>query len=301
MFIYQPSFRTKDECVEYYDHLPLEIGSNEFGMHDFRLRVADGERIQQHYTVHVVLRGKGTLVLNGKTYALGENYLFVTPPCVKVTTTPSAEDPWKYFWLGFSGKAAQQIVSLAGFTLNEPVFVTKNDKRIRKIVFDLIKDTKQKNSPCRLFAISALLEIFAVIGNERKKTNALHKPAFSTDGYIRRAVQIIEERYADPEFKASDISDELFISHSFLCRIFNQYTYVTPRQYLIQYRLEQARVYLEKTNEPVQKICELVGFNDYFHFSKQFKRYHGYSPMQYRRVSQNKVYPAPPDGKTVNH
>ena len=67
MFIYQSSFRTKDECIEYYDHLPLEIGSNEFGMHDFRLRVADGERIQQHYTIHFVLRGKGTFVLNDKT------------------------------------------------------------------------------------------------------------------------------------------------------------------------------------------------------------------------------------------
>lgn len=289
MFIYQSSFRTKDECIEYYDHLPLEIASNEFGVHDFRLRSAHGERIQQHYTIHFVLRGKGTFVLNGKKHELSENYLFVTPPCVKVTTTPSADDPWKYFWLGFSGDAAQQIVSLAGFSLNEPVFLTKNDKRIRKKIFELIKDTRQKNAPCRLFALGALLEIFAIIVNERKKSNVLHKSAFSTDSYIKRAVQIIEERYSDPEFKVSDISAELFISHSFLCRIFNQYTYVTPRQYLIQYRLEQSRVYLEKTNESVQRICELVGFNDCFHFSKQFKRYYNCSPMQYRRISQKKV------------
>lgn len=262
-FIYQPSFRTKDECLEFYDHLPLEISSNEFGMHDFRLRTADGERIQQHYTLHFVLRGKGTLLLSGKKYELQENYLFVTPPCVKVTTTPSAEDPWKYFWFGFNGNAAQQLVSLADFSLNKPVFLTNNDKRVRKIIDDLIKDTRRKNSPCRLFALSALLEIFAVIITERKKATAAHKPDFSTDEYIKRAVQIIEERYTDPGFKTSDISKALFISHSYLCRIFNQYTYVTPRQYLIQYRMEQARVYLEKTNESVQKICELVGFNDY--------------------------------------
>lgn len=285
-FIYQPSFRTKDECLEFYDHLPLEISSNEFGMHDFRLRTADGERIQQHYTLHFVLRGKGTLLLSGKKYELQENYLFVTPPCVKVTTTPSAEDPWKYFWFGFNGNAAQQLVSLADFSLNKPVFLTNNDKRVRKIIDDLIKDTRRKNSPCRLFALSALLEIFAVIITERKKATAAHKPDFSTDEYIKRAVQIIEERYTDPGFKTSDISKALFISHSYLCRIFNQYTYVTPRQYLIQYRMEQARVYLEKTNESVQKICELVGFNDYFHFTKQFKRFHNYTPVQYRRITQ---------------
>lgn len=290
MFIYQSSFRTKDECIEYYDHLPLEIASNEFGIHDFRLRIADGERIQQHYTVHFVLRGKGMLLLNGKKYELHENCLFVTPPCVKVTTTPSAEDPWKYFWLGFNGEAAQQIVSLAGFSLNEPVFLTNNSARISKIINCLLKDTRQKNAPCRLFALSALFEIFAVIASERKKTNTLHKPAFSSNEYIHRAVRIIEERYSDPEFKTSYISKELFISHSFLCRIFNQYTYVTPRQYLIQHRLEQARVYLEKTNESVQKISEAVGFNDYFHFTKQFKRFFNYTPIQYRRMVQNKEY-----------
>ena len=116
------AFKTNEELVQFYNATLMEIGSNECGMHNFSLRTAHGERSQQHYTFHFVLRGKGELMLMGKTFPIKENDFFVVPPSVLMNTTPDKADPWKYFWIGFSGKGAEAIISSALFSTENPVY-----------------------------------------------------------------------------------------------------------------------------------------------------------------------------------
>ncbi|HZT40639.1 MAG TPA: AraC family transcriptional regulator [Chthonomonadaceae bacterium] len=71
--------------------------------------------------------------------------------------------------------------------------------------------------------------------------------------------------------------------HHFL-RLFKQLFSVTPHQYLTLRRLEMAQHLLRKTELPVTDICLEVGFVSLGTFSCLFRRRHGVSPLQYRRV-----------------
>lgn len=54
-------------------------------------------------------------------------------------------------------------------------------------------------------------------------------------------------------------------------------------------RIKRAQEVLQKTNLPIRRIAESVGFNDYSYFSQAFKKSTGMSPLQYRRYA-SKTY-----------
>jgi len=61
-------------------------------------------------------------------------------------------------------------------------------------------------------------------------------------------------------------------------------TTLTPINYLIDYRLSQAKNLLIETDEPISTICYHVGFNHLSYFSKRFQRKFGLTPLQYRKT-----------------
>ena len=66
-------------------------------------------------------------------------------------------------------------------------------------------------------------------------------------------------------------------------RLFRENTGVTPYQYLLQLRYNQASKLLHSEQYSIDEICELVGVKDRFHFSRTFKKIYGVPPAQYRR------------------
>jgi AraC family transcriptional regulator len=65
-------------------------------------------------------------------------------------------------------------------------------------------------------------------------------------------------------------------------RIFKQVTRITPYQYLLHFRLNNAMQLLKETSEPVAAIAYRSGFNSPDHFSFAFRAHTGYSPKAYR-------------------
>ncbi len=66
-------------------------------------------------------------------------------------------------------------------------------------------------------------------------------------------------------------------------RLFRENTGVTPYQYLLQLRYNQASKLLHSDQYSIDEICEMVGVKDRFHFSRTFKKIYGVPPAQYRR------------------
>ena len=63
----------------------------------------------------------------------------------------------------------------------------------------------------------------------------------------------------------------------------------SPINYLIKVRLEKARVILENdTSGSIKNIANAVGYEDVYHFSKLFKKYYGFSPLNYKKRCMEK-------------
>ncbi len=67
-------------------------------------------------------------------------------------------------------------------------------------------------------------------------------------------------------------------------RIFLKVTGLRPQHYIIQAKIERACQLLLESNLTISAISEVVGFQDIFYFSRQFKQKVGQSPSQYRKA-----------------
>ena len=73
------------------------------------------------------------------------------------------------------------------------------------------------------------------------------------------------------------------MSEQHFSRLFKTYTGKTFIDYLTQFRLEQARKLLLKSDLPITQIPELTGFCNPNYFSRIFKHYYEQTPSEARK------------------
>lgn len=103
---------------------------------------------------------------------------------------------------------------------------------------------------------------------------------------VCQALQYIRENYSSATL--SEASELLFISSSYLSRLFASEIKESFSRYLMRYRIAVAK---EKMNNQQYKMYEIalsVGYSDLAHFSKAFKTIEGISPGKYREKLHTK-------------
>ena len=97
---------------------------------------------------------------------------------------------------------------------------------------------------------------------------------------IRLAVDTIRNNIHD-ELRISDLAAECGMSESTFRREFHRYAGISPKQYILDRKINKAKQMLRSGDYPIKEICLILGFYDDAYFSKLFKKTTGLTPMQY--------------------
>lgn len=103
---------------------------------------------------------------------------------------------------------------------------------------------------------------------------------------IYQAIRYIDDYYMEP-ITLEHLAEQLQFSPRKLLRKFKLVCDTTPIDYLISVRIQQARKLLEQTGLPVKSISQSVGYEDYYYFSRLFKKHTGFSPVKYRLLAEH--------------
>ncbi|OTO77389.1 helix-turn-helix transcriptional regulator, partial [Enterococcus sp. 12E11_DIV0728] len=87
---------------------------------------------------------------------------------------------------------------------------------------------------------------------------------------IYQLLDYVHNNYQKP-IKVQDIAQSIPISKKTCTNLFNSYTKLSPNNYLIDYRLNQAKKMLLETELDVAEICFAIGFNNISYFITRFK------------------------------
>ncbi len=79
-----------------------------------------------------------------------------------------------------------------------------------------------------------------------------------------------------------ELAEITYLSISALERRFKKYLGKTPKQFINEVRLENARRLLVETHLPIAEIANQAGFTDHSYFSRQFSRLFGQLPSVFR-------------------
>ena len=132
------------------------------------------------------------------------------------------------------------------------------------------------------------------IRNELSTIMALlseHQPAVSRKSFgkeqrdnarIKEMLTFIQSNY-EKELTIEDIAAVCAISASECMRCFRATISTTPIAYLKTYRLQQAAIKLQSTNDKISVIAESCGFQEMSYFAKSFREIYGCTPSQYRK------------------
>jgi len=115
-------------------------------------------------------------------------------------------------------------------------------------------------------------------------------PAGPEAEQARRIDTICERIRARPgdRHRVSALAAELHVSRVHFARLFRKYQGTTARDFIVGARIEAARNLLLGSNHAIGRIAELLGYENPYFFSKQFREKVGVTPTGYRRGESRK-------------
>lgn len=102
---------------------------------------------------------------------------------------------------------------------------------------------------------------------------------------VNKVIEFINLNYSNKDLNLNYLAKEFVVNSSYLSHIFKKSTEKTLSEYITEKRIEQAKTLIKCNEIKISEIYEKVGYNDYYYFSKIFKKYTGTSPLKYRQLS----------------
>lgn len=123
--------------------------------------------------------------------------------------------------------------------------------------------------------------------------NYLLSHIFEYEEKIQKSQTIIEKinGYVQEHYKENigrnEIGAHFYLVPEYLAKMYKKKTGKNLKDYINEYRIEQARNLLNNPQMKVSDVAEEVGFDNYSYFSTLFKKYMGMTPNEYKK-SRNK-------------
>ena len=126
-----------------------------------------------------------------------------------------------------------------------------------------------------------------------KEFDFLLKDIFGIEVYDSRDKKLIAvkmKNYLDEKFRTNVTNQLLAASFgfvpSYLVSIFKACYGLTPMDYLVTKRIDEAKILLADGSLKIKDIASGVGYEDSLYFSKVFKKFTGVSPKEYVKAKR---------------
>ena len=104
---------------------------------------------------------------------------------------------------------------------------------------------------------------------------------------LERLWMFIEESYSDPDIRLGDAARHSGVSQDHLNHLLRRFAGTTFRDLLARYRIEKCLELLHEKNYTLTEIYGRCGFNSSTTFDRQFKRWVGCVPSEYKATVTN--------------
>ena len=242
--------------------------------------------VLKNSVIHYVTKGCGTFKFNNKVYNLKEGDIFILLKGMDVEYMASIDDPWEYYWIGFSGSKVGEYLNRTSI-IDSYVANCSGNSKIPNIIVNMCEISKTYN-PSNSDDIVLLKELYSLLYTLIKE---FPKPFEYKDKelhtYIQDAIDFINSNYMN-SITVHEIAEHVNLSRSYLYKMFIKNLKISPQKYLINLRMYKATLLLKNTKLPIGEVASKVGYSDSLLFSKTFSRYFSMSPLNYRNNKVNK-------------
>ncbi|WP_158274528.1 AraC family transcriptional regulator [Cellulomonas sp. WB94] len=200
----------------------------------------------------------------------------ILPPGVPHAYGADADDPWTVWWFHLAGPHLPEFLSAAKMTAANPVRRVHNLYQIVSLITEIVRWLERDSTtPSLLVASGAAWHALTLLAADRGVGD------LSVD-VVEESAQYLRTHVAE-RVTVAQLAAMASLSASHFAAVFKRHMGYPVLQYQTMLRMARARELLDLTDRTIATIAGEVGYPDSFYFARQFKKFHGVTPREYRR------------------
>ena len=229
------------------------------------------------YVFEYVISGKGHIECDGKKHTVGKGDFYFLNRLHSHLYYSDRSEPYRKIWINAGGRLLDGIVNAYGLTdgaivINESETLVYFEK-IRTLLSGINVDNSDEiTTECA----KVMCEMIITAATEHRKVlRATVSTAERIKDYIDSGLSY--------NVTLDDIAQHFYLNKSYIISIFSEKYGYTPKQYILQKKMQAACSMLEENLYSIAEIADVLNFSSSQHFSSSFKKKLGISPDEYRR------------------
>lgn len=225
-------------------------------------------------------------VKSPSTFIISNHVYTITNPSIILI---SSNTPHKYFptgvqykddYLHFAVKDQDSFLNELIYPLNVPIQISKDS-----FISDLLHSIQNENKPENKYSgkiVSLLIQLLMIkVGEQWESFNQNNTsiPHFNDLLAIRNQIINSPSRI----WTVEELAEQAHLSHAYFQVMYKKAFGVTCITDVINTKIAQAKVLLTSTDLPIKEVAQELGYNDVYHFIRQFKKSSGLTPGSFRR------------------
>lgn len=231
--------------------------------------------LQFRYDYHLIylVEGSAGIKTSQIDVILNKGDMIILPPHTESIFTTLDTSLTDYMWLHFTGKNTDELLKRVNietetvYNIGVHAFFKSEWK---KLFSEFITNDNYFEELSTMYLNSIIINFSRYIKNK------------NSHNQLKSLRYIHENLFTD--LAVSVLAEIEGCSESSYRNKFNNIMGVSPLEYIIDRRIEAAKIHINNTDRSIVQIAKSVGYEDPYYFSRIFKKKVGISPDKYRKA-----------------
>jgi len=288
--------------INYYKYLPTSSADEQWGMHVLNagcnridkqvgypapghpthhyFNWAAGRMLDEYQLIYIA-KGQGVFEsLSAGQQDVKEGTVIILFPGEWHRFKPEVQTGWDEFWVGFGGEAIAHLVAQGFFSKASPVLYTGLHDSIIGLYDNIIHYTREEKTGYQPLVSGIVMHLLGLVYSLTKQ-QYFNGGDNATALLMNKAVIILRTEMEN-DIPMEQVARELNVSYAWFRKTFKSYTGLPPHQYMLQLRIEKAKMLLANHSLSIKEVSQTLNFESAAYFSKLFKKKNGVSPELFR-------------------
>ena len=237
-----------------------------------------GREKNSFYELIYVDHGEMDVTVDDETYHMQKYDLMLYHPGQKHSLETTEDSSCSYMSIAFTMDT--------GIKENQKnrVFHTRKDlyQTLTRFMKAIQEDTPLNMELAMLHLKEVLILLYQFDGEEKPAGQETTLQSHYDDTMLNEILVFIHNNvYAS--YTVEDLCQKFSISRSSLQALFRANLGMTPKQYISELKLNEAKKLISQHEHTISQVSDLLGFTSIHYFSRRFKSYFGIAPSEYAR------------------
>lgn len=187
------------------------------------------------------------------------------------------------YWIHFTGAGAEEIFKRFGIDVQGNIISAGNHPDYSQAFSRIISELQLQKEFYEESAALIFMQLIMGIGRCMNETDLINGSASVVE--IDLACEYFHEHYQE-NINIEDYIESRGMSASWFFRKFKEKMGVSPLQYILEIRLDNAKQLLRAADYSINEIATIVGYDNALYFSRLFRKHVGVPPREYRRAGK---------------